>query len=351
MACAAIQSKLETASFSVFRGWVYAHFPFKIFARQRVFLQHFLVCSLKDDFASSTTCKWAYIDDVVGILHHLAVVFHHKHGVSSISKCLKRMDELDIVALMQADAGFVEYVKYAYKLAANLCCKADALTFATGKAHRGTRKRQVIEADIKQEPQSRLDFLSDFLCNSLLAFAHSAVQTFQPFVELTQFQSRDFCDVLAVEQEVKTLFLQALPFAFGTFAGSAELFSPSLSCSSNFCILHLLNVLDQSVELRIDIICGLSLAGRYSNAFRTAFQYLINRFFRNLAKRCVCRTIVLLEHSFHLPEYHGLLCFAKRSEASIAKRKARVGDNLVPVDDMNEAQAFATWASTLRTIE
>ena len=184
-----------------------------------------------------------------------------------------------------------------------------------------------------------------------MTLADSLVQTFQPFVELSQFQSRYFSDILAVEQEVKRLLLQSLAFAFGTFTGSAELLSPSLSRNTNFSILHLLNVFDQTVEFRIDIIRGFRLTGTNSDAFRTALQDFVYRFFRNLAKWCVSRTSIRFEHSFHLPEYHSLLCFAKRSETSVAKRKGRVGNDLVSVDDMNEAKALATRASALRTVE
>ena len=150
---------------------------------------------------------------------------------------------------------------------------------------------------------------------------------------------------------MKRLFSQSLAFTFGTFANAAELFCPSLSSNSHVGIPHLLNVLDQSAEFCIDIIRGLRLIGRNAKALRTALQNLVDSFIWDLAKRCVNRASILFQNGFHLPENHGLLCFAKRSEASVLERKGRVGDDFVSVDNMNEAQAFTTRASALRTIE
>ena len=89
---------------------------------------------------------------------------------------------------MKADAGFVENVKDAHELTANLRGKANTLTLASRKAHRRTRKGKIVKPDIEQELQSCLYLFSDFCGNSLLALADSFVQTFEPFVELIEFK-------------------------------------------------------------------------------------------------------------------------------------------------------------------
>ena len=168
---------------------------------------------------------------------------------------------------------------------------------------------------------------------------------------MIEFEGRDFGYVLAVEQEMQRLLLQPLTSTFRTFTNAVELIGPFLGGNSDVRILHLLNVFDQTIELRINIVRSLCLAGRNSKPLRTAFQNLVNRFVWNFAKRCINRTSILFEHSLHLPENHGLLGFAKWREAPISKRKSWIWDDFVAVDDMYEPQTFATRASTLRTVE
>ena len=77
----------KSASFPVFGRRVNRQFVLQIFARKRVLLQHFLVGSLEDDFSASTASQRTDIDDIVGILHHFAVVLHNDYRVASVAKC------------------------------------------------------------------------------------------------------------------------------------------------------------------------------------------------------------------------------------------------------------------------
>src|SRR3546814_13993949 len=66
-----------------------------------------------------------------------------------------------VVALVQADRGFVEHVHHAHKAGADLRGQADALRLAAGQGVRLAFERQVVEADVDQEGQALADFLDD----------------------------------------------------------------------------------------------------------------------------------------------------------------------------------------------
>ena len=58
-------------------------------------------------------CTRANIDDPVGFQNGIFVMLNHNNGVTEITKSLQRAQQPFIVALMQADGGFVEDIKHA----------------------------------------------------------------------------------------------------------------------------------------------------------------------------------------------------------------------------------------------
>ena len=58
---------------------------------------------LSDDLASVLACPWAHIDEPVGGTHRLLVVFHDQHRVAEVAQVLECLDQLAVVALMEAD--------------------------------------------------------------------------------------------------------------------------------------------------------------------------------------------------------------------------------------------------------
>ena len=68
-----------------------------------------------------------------------------------------------VVALVQPDGGFVQDVHDPHQSGTDLACQPDALCFSPGKRLRTAVERQVVEPDVHQELQARLDFLDDLL--------------------------------------------------------------------------------------------------------------------------------------------------------------------------------------------
>ena len=92
--------------------------------------QHFLERALRDDAAAVDACAGAHVDHVIGGADRVFVMLDHEHGVAEIAEPAERLEQHVIVALVQADAGFVEHVEYAGEAAADLAGEADALGFA-----------------------------------------------------------------------------------------------------------------------------------------------------------------------------------------------------------------------------
>ncbi len=73
------------------------------------------------------------------------------------------LEQALVVALMQADAGFVEHVEDADEAGADLRGQPDALRFAAGERIALAVEREIVQADVLQERQARDDLLEDLL--------------------------------------------------------------------------------------------------------------------------------------------------------------------------------------------
>ncbi len=101
------------------------------------------------------------VDHIVRALDHLLVVLHDDHRVPEVAQPLQRVDQLDVVPLMKADARLVEDIEDAHELRADLRCEPDALPFPSGERPRGTIERKVIEPHIQKKLEPLPDLLED----------------------------------------------------------------------------------------------------------------------------------------------------------------------------------------------
>ena len=61
----------------------------------------------------------------------------HNHAVAQIAQAFEGGEQAVVVALVQADGGFVQYVHHTGQAAADLAGETDALCFAAGKGFGG----------------------------------------------------------------------------------------------------------------------------------------------------------------------------------------------------------------------
>lgn len=101
------------------------------------------------------------IHDEVGTLDHLLVVLDDDESVSQVPQLHERLNQADIVTLVEADARFVKDVEDPDELGADLGREPYPLPFPPGKRTRGAIQRNVVEPNIEQESQSLPDLFEN----------------------------------------------------------------------------------------------------------------------------------------------------------------------------------------------
>ena len=76
------------------------------------------------------------VDDPVGRADGVFVVFDHDQCVAEVAESDECLDEAAVVALVQADARFVEHIEHAGQARPDLRGQPDALRLAAGQRRR-----------------------------------------------------------------------------------------------------------------------------------------------------------------------------------------------------------------------
>ena len=121
--------------------------------------------AIDNDFSAPRAGAGAEVNDMVGFPNRFFIVFHNDDGISHVAQVLEGVDELLVVARMQADGRFVQDIGDAYQSAADLRGKAHALGFAAGKGGRSAVQGEVVKAYFDKELQTLPNFFEQFLCD------------------------------------------------------------------------------------------------------------------------------------------------------------------------------------------
>ena len=101
------------------------------------------------------------IDDIIGIEDGVLVMLDDDHRIAEIAQPAQGFQQPEIIALVQADRGFVEHIEHPGQAGADLRGQADALALAARKRPRTARQSEVIQSDIDQEFQPIIDLAQD----------------------------------------------------------------------------------------------------------------------------------------------------------------------------------------------
>ena len=129
-------------------------------------------------------------------------------------------DELGVVLLVEPDRGLVEDVQDAHQAGPDLGRQADPLGLAAGQGLAGPVDRQVVEADVDQEPEPGRDLLDDLAGDRGLALGQPARQRLDPGQGVGDRQGRDLPDVPPVDGDREDL--RPEPLAATGRAGPAD---------------------------------------------------------------------------------------------------------------------------------
>ena len=133
------------------------------------------------------------VDDPVGRHDRLLVVLDDDQGVAQVLEPDQGLDQALVVALVEADAGLVEHVENTDQARADLGGQPDALGLTTGESGGRPRQREVVEADVEEEPEPLLDLLEHPLGD--LAFAVGELELVEELGRLVDRQRADLGDV------------------------------------------------------------------------------------------------------------------------------------------------------------
>src|SRR5438067_10130359 len=107
---------------------------------------------------------------MIGRANCFLVVLDHDHGVTEIAQPPQCGEEPRVVSLMQSDAGLIENIKNASQTRTNLGGQSDSLRFAAGKRAALAIEREIIEPDLHEKLQTRIDLSNDIRHDVALLF-------------------------------------------------------------------------------------------------------------------------------------------------------------------------------------
>ena len=129
----------------------------------------------------------------------LLVVLDDDHRVAEVAQARERVDQAPVVALVQADRRLVEHVQRADQTRPDLARQPDALRLAAGQRAGVARQREVVEADVEQEPEPGVDLLGDPLGDHPVALAQ--LERGEELRRLADRHVADLGDVLVVDRD------------------------------------------------------------------------------------------------------------------------------------------------------
>ena len=115
-----------------------------------------------DDLAAMATGARAEIEQLIGILDHLAIVLDDQQRVTQVAEFFQCAQQPRVVAGMQPDRRFVQHVQHAAQSAADLGRQPDPLHLAAGKRRGGPGQGQVLQAHLDQELRAVVDLAGHF---------------------------------------------------------------------------------------------------------------------------------------------------------------------------------------------
>src|SRR5699024_8953437 len=131
MSACAFQPQLFTASLATVVRIGYFLFIPQQLCSHRVPIKCFRL-PFSDDLTAVLSGSRTKINHIISLLYSLAVVLNHDDAVAKIAQSFQRTNQLDIVALVQANTGLIQNIEHAHQLRTNLCSQANTLGLPAG---------------------------------------------------------------------------------------------------------------------------------------------------------------------------------------------------------------------------
>ncbi len=111
-----------------------------------IYLFDFIRCPAGNDPAAFPSATRPHVNDVIGILNYIKVMFNNHYGSAMINQSLKNMQQCPHILRMQSDCRFIKD-KYRVALSfPHLTGKFQALCFTAGKTRCFLAKSQIAKS-------------------------------------------------------------------------------------------------------------------------------------------------------------------------------------------------------------
>ena len=169
--------------------------------------------ALRDHLPAMHTGAGADVDHMVRQFDGVLVVLDNDHRIAEVAQMQQGIEQPLVVALVQADGGFVQHIHHAHQSGADLAGQTDALRLAARQGVGAAVERQVIQANVDQKAQALADFLDD-LCRYLAALT-GQVQLLEKTHGAADGQGGEMGQGVAVDEHVPRRPVQAGALAVG----------------------------------------------------------------------------------------------------------------------------------------
>ena len=110
------------------------------------------------DFSAVFPRAWTDVDDPVGSVDRVLVVFDNDQSVPDVPQANECFNQATIVTLVKTDGWFVEDVENSSESRTDLRCEPNSLSFSARECSGCAGHCEVTQPDMKQELQTRRDF-------------------------------------------------------------------------------------------------------------------------------------------------------------------------------------------------
>ncbi len=154
---------LFAVSFAAGLGNRNAFFAAQVLSGDRLgIFDEFFGCALCNHGSTEFPGARTNLQQVVCFFNRFFVMLHHEHGVTQITQLRERGDQSAVIALVQANRGFIKHVQDSLQCGTNLRGQADTLRFSTGECCSRARHSEVLQAHVLQEGEARDNLCENF---------------------------------------------------------------------------------------------------------------------------------------------------------------------------------------------
>ena len=173
----------------------------------------------------------------------------------------------------------------------------------------------------------------------------------EPCTQLVNVHLCNLCNVVVPDSVGEGFAVESLSLAVRTLNHGHELLGPSLTARTVVVFHHAAKILYHTVEAHKVVARGVDKLLGYAYLLKRTVENGVQRVVGNVGNGRFQSAVGLLEYGLYLPEYHLVLVFSERCNATVAYAQLVVGDDFLEVYLVHRAQPLALRTSSFGRVE